>query len=48
MRDVTELILYYASFVPHSVEMLGCYAYDIVILLCRLVVQYCHVRVCWL
>jgi len=46
MRDVMELILYCASFVTHDVEMLGGYAYHNVILLRRVVVQYCPVLLC--
>ena len=46
MRDIMELILYCASFVTHDVEMLGGYTYDNVILLRRVVVQYCPVLVC--
>ena len=48
MKGIMELILYCASFVTHDVEMLGAYAYDNVILLWRVVVQYCHVLVCLL
>jgi len=46
MRDIMKLILYWVSFVTHDVEMLGGYAYHNVILLRRVVVQYCPVLVC--